>query len=82
MQIIKNILSGDEKYCTRQYGEYVTIGRTETEIDIDGNLYGGEIVMRYGREGFPPHNSKIINPDEVEQRMRGVEPDLRKWFRN
>lgn len=80
-QIIKNIQNGDGEYCTEKNGECVTIHRTETGTDAYGNMYGGIIMMRYGRDGFSPHNSEIIQPDDVERRMRRIEPDLRKWFR-
>ncbi|HKI69211.1 MAG TPA: hypothetical protein VKA67_06460 [Verrucomicrobiae bacterium] len=77
---IKDIINGSSEYINEDSnGGYSKIGREIFGIDSDGNVYGGEVKIRYGRDGFPPHGSETVAVNDVERKMREIEPDLRKW---
>lgn len=73
----QNVINGTE-YIAEDRNGYAIIAKQESNIDSNGNVYGGEIVARYGQDGFPPHSSEVVDEKDVESKMKSI-ADLRKW---
>lgn len=75
---VQQVLKGEE-LCTEDNFGYAVIRKSELDMDSEGNVFGGDVYISYGQDGFPPHSSEKVAPENVESKMREVQPDLRKW---
>jgi len=75
---IKAVLAG-ETFATETQGGWASISKSEIGIDVNGDVFGGEVVISFGKDALPSFNTIVVSDANVEKEMRNIQSDLRKW---